>query len=269
MRTIRLVGLTRNTRNGMRGAGAPKDSEIVLALRTALPARRIVAGPLRRLAYATDASLDRLTPEVFGVVESEPDVQAVLRTAPARRRPGGLLPDLRRPHLRRWRAGPTVAAGGRHHADRAHWLRCVPAAGRRAPVLRADARQQGSTQTADRCLMRSPKPCGGPRRRPGRLLCAARPPTTSCAECCTCTGTLWSPAASPAAASASMSGSPHPPSTRTRRATCPQLPEGCCTGAFTNRTCEIGLGDRTGRPCRSIADLLEERRRPDAVDAGC
>jgi D-lactate dehydrogenase len=44
-----------------------------------------------------------------------------------------------------------------------------------------------------------------------------------------------------------------------------QLPDSCCSGVSTNRTCEIGLTDRTGRPYRSIAYLLEECSRPDAV----
>jgi D-lactate dehydrogenase len=48
-----------------------------------------------------------------------------------------------------------------------------------------------------------------------------------------------------------------------------QLPEGCCSGVSTNRTCEIGLTDRTGRTYRSIAYLLEECSRTDAVEAAC
>jgi D-lactate dehydrogenase len=48
-----------------------------------------------------------------------------------------------------------------------------------------------------------------------------------------------------------------------------QLPQGCGCGVSTNRTCEIGLTDRTGRPYRSIAYLLEECSRPDTVDAAC
>jgi D-lactate dehydrogenase len=46
-----------------------------------------------------------------------------------------------------------------------------------------------------------------------------------------------------------------------------QLPEGCCSGVSTNRTCEIGLTDHTGRSYRSIAYLLEECSRPEAVAA--
>ncbi|HET8748887.1 MAG TPA: (Fe-S)-binding protein, partial [Ramlibacter sp.] len=48
-----------------------------------------------------------------------------------------------------------------------------------------------------------------------------------------------------------------------------QLPEGCCSGVSSNRTCEIGLTDRTGRSYRSIAYLLEECSRPDAAGAAC
>jgi FAD/FMN-containing dehydrogenase len=43
------------------------------------------------------------------------------------------------------------------------------------------------------------------------------------------------------------------------------LPKNCCEGVSTNRTCEIGLTAETGRPYRSIAYLLEECTREDAV----
>jgi D-lactate dehydrogenase len=45
------------------------------------------------------------------------------------------------------------------------------------------------------------------------------------------------------------------------------LPASCCEGVSTNRTCEIGLTAETGRPYRSIAYLLEECSRPDALQA--
>ena len=35
------------------------------------------------------------------------------------------------------------------------------------------------------------------------------------------------------------------------------LPATCCEGVSTNRTCEIGLTEETGRPYRSVAYLLE------------
>ena len=43
------------------------------------------------------------------------------------------------------------------------------------------------------------------------------------------------------------------------------LPENCCEGVSTNRTCEIGLTAETGRPYRSIAYLLEECSRADDI----
>jgi len=36
------------------------------------------------------------------------------------------------------------------------------------------------------------------------------------------------------------------------------LPESCCAGVSTNRTCEIGLSAESGRIYRSVAYLLEE-----------
>ena len=72
----------------MRAAGSTRDSDIATALRAVLPWRQVVTDPLRRLAYGTDASFYRLTPEVVAVVESESQVQAVLQTARAARPPG-------------------------------------------------------------------------------------------------------------------------------------------------------------------------------------
>jgi len=43
------------------------------------------------------------------------------------------------------------------------------------------------------------------------------------------------------------------------------LPSNCVEGISTNRTCEIGLTAETGRPYRSIAYLLEECSRTDAI----
>ena len=42
------------------------------------------------------------------------------------------------------------------------------------------------------------------------------------------------------------------------------LPDTCCQGVSTNRTCEIGLTSETGRPYRSIAYLLEECSRVES-----
>ena len=46
------------------------------------------------------------------------------------------------------------------------------------------------------------------------------------------------------------------------------LPQTCCEGVSTNRTCEIGLTAETNRPYRSIAYLLEECSRA-ADEAKC
>jgi D-lactate dehydrogenase len=40
------------------------------------------------------------------------------------------------------------------------------------------------------------------------------------------------------------------------------LPDNCCAGVSTNRTCEIGLTAESGRSYRSVAYLLEECSRP-------
>ena len=56
-------------------------SALIDALAGILPARQLVTDPLRRLAYGTDASFYRLTPEVVAVVESEAEVQALLKVA--------------------------------------------------------------------------------------------------------------------------------------------------------------------------------------------
>ena len=61
-------------------------SALIDALSSILPARQLVTDPLRRLAYGTDASFYRLTPEVVAVVESEQEVQALLQVARAQGR---------------------------------------------------------------------------------------------------------------------------------------------------------------------------------------
>ena len=45
------------------------------------------------------------------------------------------------------------------------------------------------------------------------------------------------------------------------------LPLDCREGVSTNRTCEIGLTEQTGRPYRSVAYLLEECSRGSITDA--
>ena len=42
-----------------------------------------------------------------------------------------------------------------------------------------------------------------------------------------------------------------------------QLPGNCCEGVSTNRTCEIGLTEETGRPYHAVAYLLEECTREE------
>jgi D-lactate dehydrogenase len=46
-----------------------------------------------------------------------------------------------------------------------------------------------------------------------------------------------------------------------------ELPVSCTCGVSSNRTCEIGLTAETGRTYRSIAYLLEECSRTDAMSA--
>jgi D-lactate dehydrogenase len=56
-------------------------SEIIQALSRILPEKQIITDYLRRLAYGSDASFYRMIPEVVAVVESEEEVQALLRAA--------------------------------------------------------------------------------------------------------------------------------------------------------------------------------------------
>ena len=65
----------------------PAMGPLISALGNALPARQVVFDDLRRLAYGTDASFYRLTPEVITIVENEAEVQAVLAIAQAHQRP--------------------------------------------------------------------------------------------------------------------------------------------------------------------------------------
>jgi D-lactate dehydrogenase len=62
-------------------------SALIEALRRSLPADQVITDELRRLAYGTDASFYRLTPEVIAVVESENDLESVLAAACANQRP--------------------------------------------------------------------------------------------------------------------------------------------------------------------------------------
>ena len=56
-------------------------SNLVQALARALPPQQLITDSLRRLAYGTDASFYRLTPQVVAVVENEEEVQSVLQIA--------------------------------------------------------------------------------------------------------------------------------------------------------------------------------------------
>jgi D-lactate dehydrogenase len=62
-------------------------SSLIQAISRILPAKQVITDNLRRLAYGTDASFYRLTPEVVAVVESEEEVQALLQTARAHGKP--------------------------------------------------------------------------------------------------------------------------------------------------------------------------------------
>jgi D-lactate dehydrogenase len=44
-----------------------------------------------------------------------------------------------------------------------------------------------------------------------------------------------------------------------------ELPSNCCEGVSTNRTCEIGLTEETGRPYHSVVYLLEECSRQEGL----
>jgi D-lactate dehydrogenase len=56
-------------------------SPLIQALSGILPERQVISDSLRRLAYGTDASFYRMTPEVVVVLESEEEVQALLKVA--------------------------------------------------------------------------------------------------------------------------------------------------------------------------------------------
>lgn len=61
--------------------------QVVDAIARILPAKQVITDGLRRLAYGTDASFYRLTPEVVAVVESEAEVQALLQAMRTHQRP--------------------------------------------------------------------------------------------------------------------------------------------------------------------------------------
>ena len=121
-------------------------SQLMSALARILPPKQVISDPLRRLAYGTDASFYRLTPEVVAVVESEEEVQALLQATRALGKPGDLSRSRHQPvgpgrhrqragtdwrglcHLRDW---PRRRHGARR--PRHHWRRGeLPAGAARA-----------------------------------------------------------------------------------------------------------------------------------------
>ena len=60
---------------------------VVDSLKQVLPAQQVITDELRLLAYGSDASFYRLTPEVIAIVESENDLKSVLTAAKANQRP--------------------------------------------------------------------------------------------------------------------------------------------------------------------------------------
>ena len=60
---------------------------LISALTRILPKEQVITDDLRRIAYGTDASFYRLTPQVVAVVESEEQVQSLLREALVHQRP--------------------------------------------------------------------------------------------------------------------------------------------------------------------------------------
>ncbi len=61
--------------------------QLIQTLSSILPARQVITEKLRLMAYGTDASFYRLTPEVIAVVESEEQVQALLQAARSHSKP--------------------------------------------------------------------------------------------------------------------------------------------------------------------------------------
>jgi D-lactate dehydrogenase len=62
-------------------------SQLIQQLRQNLPENQVITDDLRRLAYGTDASFYRLTPEVIAVIENEAEARQVLQTAKQHNRP--------------------------------------------------------------------------------------------------------------------------------------------------------------------------------------
>ena len=62
-------------------------SQLIQALQQHLPKSQVITDELRLLAYGSDASFYRLTPEVIAIVESENELKTVLTAAKANNRP--------------------------------------------------------------------------------------------------------------------------------------------------------------------------------------
>ena len=56
-------------------------SPLIQALQQHLPKSQVITDELRLLAYGSDASFYRLTPEVIAIVESENELKSVLTAA--------------------------------------------------------------------------------------------------------------------------------------------------------------------------------------------
>ena len=62
-------------------------NNLIQDLSESLPKHQVITDDLRRLAYGTDASFYRLTPEVIAVIETEEEARHVLKTASQHNRP--------------------------------------------------------------------------------------------------------------------------------------------------------------------------------------
>lgn len=62
-------------------------SDLIQELSKSLPKHQVITDDLRRLAYGTDASFYRLTPEVIAVIENEDEARLVLQAAKQHKRP--------------------------------------------------------------------------------------------------------------------------------------------------------------------------------------
>src|SRR5262245_18126433 len=66
---------------------AARYDQLQRELERTIPRERLVTDPLRTLAYGTDASFYRLVPKLVAIVESEPEVAALLAACRAHAAP--------------------------------------------------------------------------------------------------------------------------------------------------------------------------------------